>query len=141
MGFLDSILGGGNNASQAPPPSVDQQHSMLQSVLAMIQSSKLGGLQGLIQRFQNAGLGHLMSGWISSGPNPPISPNQLQSALGDEHIKEFAQQHNMTEQQATNTLSQLLPHVVDNLTPQGNVPQHGIDWGGALSMLKSKLMQ
>ena len=71
MGFLDSILGGGNNASQAPPPSVDQQHSMLQSVLAMIQSSKLGGLQGLIQRFQNAGLGHLMSGWISSGPNPP----------------------------------------------------------------------
>src|SRR5262245_26285564 len=140
MGFLDSILGAGNNPSQTPPPSVDQQHSMLQSVLAMIQSSKVGGLQGLIQKFQSAGLGHLMSGWISTGANPSVSANQLQSALGDEHVKEFAQQHNMSEQEAANAMSQLLPNVVDNLTPQGSVPQQGIDWGSALSMLKSKLM-
>ena len=139
MGLLDSILSAtSGNPQQAGGQA--QGQTMLSSVLGLIQHSNVGGLQGLMQKFESAGLGHLVSGWVSKGPNPPATGDQVQSALGEEQIQQYAQQTGQSPQQAKDTLAQLLPHVVDHLTPDGNVPQQGIDWSSALGALKSKFL-
>jgi uncharacterized protein YidB (DUF937 family) len=142
MGLLDQILGGvlGHGQQQQQPPPPQQAHSMLESILGMLHSPQVGGLGGLLALFQSKGLGHLASSWIAKGPNPPISPNQLQQALGEDQVQQFAQQHGLSQQDAATTLAQMLPHVVDHMSPDGIVPQQTPDMGSMLSMLKSKLL-
>jgi len=82
----------------------------------------LGGLGGLLNQFQQSGLGDVMKSWIGPGQNQPISPNQLGSALGPQIIKILAQKTGMSEQEISAHLSQILPNVVDTLTPNGRLP-------------------
>jgi uncharacterized protein YidB (DUF937 family) len=63
-----------------------------------------------------------MKSWIGTGPNQPISPNQLGSVLGPKIIQVLAQKTGMSEQELTAQLSQILPGVVDKLTPNGRLP-------------------
>jgi uncharacterized protein YidB (DUF937 family) len=63
-----------------------------------------------------------MKSWIGTGPNQPVSPNQVGSALGPNIIKVLAEKTGMSEQELTAQLSQILPGVVDKLTPNGRLP-------------------
>ena len=124
MGLLDSILGsalggqgggGGGNAA------------LLQAVVAMLgNDSAQGGLGGLVSKFQQGGLGDVVASWISSGQNLPVSADQLRSALGDDTIGQLARQTGGSQGDILGQLTQLLPEVVDKLTPQGQVPQGGL---------------
>jgi uncharacterized protein YidB (DUF937 family) len=82
----------------------------------------LGGLGGLLEKFQQSGQGDVAKSWVASGPNQPISPGQLGSALGPSLIKTLAEKTGLSEQDVTAQLSKILPAFVDNLTPQGRVP-------------------
>jgi uncharacterized protein YidB (DUF937 family) len=82
----------------------------------------LGGLGGLLDKLQKGGLGNAASSWVDSGQNQPVSPGQLGSALGPDIIKVLAQRSGLSEEELTSQLSQLLPGVVDKLTPQGRLP-------------------
>ena len=84
----------------------------------------LGGLGGLLEKFQQSGHGDVAKSWVGSGPNQPISPGQLSSALGPSLIKTLAEKTGMSEQDVTAQLSNILPAFVDKLTPQGRVPTH-----------------
>src|SRR3954469_11005383 len=135
MGLLDQIFGG---AGDQPQANAQQGHSMLQNVLAMLQSPKVGGLSGLMAMMQSKGLGNVAQSWIGKGQNQSISPQQLQGALGEEQIAQYAQQTGMSHDEAAKSLSQALPHVVDHLTPDGQVPQQGVNWSDAMSSLATK---
>jgi uncharacterized protein YidB (DUF937 family) len=82
----------------------------------------LGGLGGLLEKLQNGGLGNAINSWIGTGQNQPVSPGQLGSALGPDVIKMLAQRSGLSEEEITQQLSQILPGVVDKLTPHGRVP-------------------
>jgi uncharacterized protein YidB (DUF937 family) len=82
----------------------------------------LGGLGGLLASLQKGGLGDVINSWIGSGPNHPIAPGQLGTALGPSVIKMLAQRSGLSEEEITHQLSQILPGVVDKLTPNGRVP-------------------
>ena len=82
----------------------------------------LGGLGGLLDKLQKGGLGNAANSWVGSGPNQPVSPGQLGSALGPDIIKTIAQRSGLSEEEITKQLSQVLPGVVDKLTPQGRLP-------------------
>jgi uncharacterized protein YidB (DUF937 family) len=82
----------------------------------------LGGLGGLLEKLQQGGLGNVTNSWIGSGQNQPVSPNQVGSALGPNIIKTLAQQSGLSEDELTKQLSQVLPGVVDKLTPNGRLP-------------------
>ena len=82
----------------------------------------LGGLGGLLEKFQQGGLGNVTNSWIGSGQNQPVSPNQVGSALGPDIIKTLAQQSGLSEDELTKQLSKVLPGVVDKLTPNGRLP-------------------
>jgi len=82
----------------------------------------LAGLGGLVATLEKGGLGAVINSWVSSGPNQPVSPGQLGSALGPEIIKVLAQRSGLSEEEVTRQLSQVLPGVIDKLTPGGRLP-------------------
>ena len=84
----------------------------------------LGGLGGLLEKLQQSGHGEVTKSWIGSGQNQPISPGSLGSALGPSIIKALSEKTGLSEQELTAQLSQLLPGLVDKLTPQGRLPTH-----------------
>jgi uncharacterized protein YidB (DUF937 family) len=81
-----------------------------------------GGLGGLLEQMQRAGLGDQARSWVATGQNMPISPNELGQIFGQGGVEEIARQANLTPQQTSEGLSELLPDVVDHLTPDGQMP-------------------
>ncbi len=82
----------------------------------------LGGLGGLLEKFQKGGLGDVAKSWVGSGPNQPVSPSSLGSTLGPSIVKALAEKTGMSEQEVTAQLSQVLPGFVDKITPAGRLP-------------------
>src|SRR5215469_1914239 len=122
MGLLDEVLSiaGMGNAAQS------QQHAgLLGMLLSYISSPQVGGLGGLQQIFQQKGLGNVMSSWIGNGQNLPISADQMQNVLHGSTLQNMAEQSGMNTGQVSSLLSQMLPHLVDKLTPNGQVPDAG----------------
>ena len=82
----------------------------------------LEGLGGLLERFRQSGQGKVIDSWIGSGPNDPVSPGQLGNAIGPNIIKTLAERSCISEEELLKQLSQVLPGVVDKLTPHGRLP-------------------
>jgi len=82
----------------------------------------LGGLGGLLNKFQQNGLGDEINSWIGPGQNKQVAPAQLGPALGSDVLKQLAQRSGMSEQELLAQLSKVLPAVVDKLTPNGRLP-------------------
>ena len=82
----------------------------------------LGGLGGLLDKLQKGGLANAANSWVGSGQNQPVAPGQLGSALGPDIIKVLAGRTGLPEEELTKQLSQVLPGVVNNLTPAGRLP-------------------
>ena len=129
MSLLESILGSalGNTTQQAGSPS-GGANPLLQIVLQMLsRNGQFGGLEGLLQQFQQAGLGSQMGSWISTGDNLPISPEQLEQVFGRGRLRDMASQAGMDEGAFGGALADALPQVIDRATPQGQVSQDGLD--------------
>ncbi|MEN9480384.1 MAG: hypothetical protein RLZZ298_1779 [Pseudomonadota bacterium] len=132
MGLFDQVIGamasgqsGGNNA-------------LLETVMKMISDPQNGGLQGLIQSFQQGGLGDIVNSWVSTGQNLPISAEQIQSVLGNSSLGNIAAQLGLNTEQASGSLASMLPQLIDSLTPNGEVPQGGDLMSQGMEMLKGK---
>ena len=133
MGLLDSVIG---NLGQTPGGA--GQADLVNAIIGMLgqgggQAGGLGGLAGLVEKFQQNGLGDVAGSWVGTGANQPISPDQLGGVLGSDTVSGLARQLGLDSGNLLGQLSQLLPQVVDQLTPQGQVPQGDI--GGLLGGL------
>ena len=127
MGLLDQLggmlnQGGNNDFVGAITNLIDQQ----------------GGLGGLVQQLQNGGLGDIVSSWVGTDANLPVSAEALQQALGSEQISQIAARLGLSPDQAAGGLAQLLPQIVDKLTPNGQIETGGLLEQG-LDLLKGKL--
>jgi uncharacterized protein YidB (DUF937 family) len=109
---VSSMLG-----SQGEGPG---SNALLSGAMEML-SNHPGGVQGLASAFEQSGLGHLASSWIGNGENLPVSADQIKSVLGDERVSEFASKLGISPDTAAGHLAQLLPGLVDKLSPQGQV--------------------
>lgn len=92
-----------------------------------------GGVSGLVEAFQKGGLGEIAQSWVSSGANQPISAEQVQAVLGSGAIGQFAEKLGVDPQVGAAKLAELLPGLVDRLTPGGQLPTEGL--GGAVGDL------
>jgi len=142
MGLLDGILGNvlgaalGDNRTQPQQPQGQDPFGpifsglaggsgggtgniLLQLGLSMLQQN--GGLEGVLGKFRQAGMGAQADSWVSTGPNMDISPDQLQEVLGSGALSDIAAKLGMSEEQAGSAMSQVLPELIDQLTPQGQV--------------------
>ena len=138
MGLLDGLIGdvlgsalGGGNRRQDPLGSVlgglaggnQAQSGNLLLQLALLQQN--GGLEGVLGRFRQGGLGQQADSWVGTGQNMNISPDQLQQIFGSSTMRDLASQLGMPEEQAGSTMAQVLPELINQLTPQGQVPANG----------------
>lgn len=80
-----------------------------------------GGLNGLHERFQSAGLGEVFSSWVGKGENSPVQPGQIRQALGEDALQALAGRLGFNPQMLLPLLSQFLPQVIDRLTPNGSI--------------------
>jgi len=98
----------------------------------------VGGLNGLVGKFQQGGLQDVVQSWISTGGNLPINADQIQSVLGSGVIGDLAGKLGLDPAQAADQLAGMLPDLVDKLTPNGALPEGGIGGllGGLGGMLK-----
>jgi uncharacterized protein YidB (DUF937 family) len=142
MGLLDSILGGalgGGAGGQADQGTA----ALMQLALQLLAGSAGqggkggGGLMDLLQQFQQAGLGAQADSWVSTGQNMPISPEQLMQVFGRGRVEQMAASTGMGVDQVSSGLSDLLPQLIDRVTPQGQVEEAGLQ--GALADLSRML--
>jgi uncharacterized protein YidB (DUF937 family) len=117
MSFLEDMAG-----KEVSSMLANSSNPLAASVMQMI-NNQPGGLSGLVQQFHDKGLGGLMSSWVGTGQNLPISADQLQHVLGSEQVKDIAAKAGISPDMVTSHLSQLLPMLIDKMTPSGQVPQ------------------
>jgi uncharacterized protein YidB (DUF937 family) len=110
---LQSALGG--NAES-------QTQNLVKGVVGMLTSSS-GGISSLVDKFTQSGLGDVAASWIAKGENKPVSPQQLVEALGEEKVAELAKEAGIPADKGAEVLSQVLPTVVDKMTPDGEIPE------------------
>lgn len=113
MDSLKSSIGGGN-----------KQDDLISTVMILLGGQ--GGLQNLISQFDAKGLGDIIGSWVGTGQNQSISPDQLQNVLGSDVLGGIASKLGLNVNDLSSQLSNLLPGVVDKLTPEGKVPEGDI---------------
>ena len=119
MSLLDElgkqVLGNVRSGDKASPAS-GSQVDWLQLAMGLL--NQYGGIRGLITKFQQGGLGDLVASWVSTGPNPPISSTQVKEVLGPQ-LPQVAQEAGTDTQTAAIGIAQVLPGLIDQLTPNG----------------------
>jgi uncharacterized protein YidB (DUF937 family) len=133
MSLLESILGALSGKTDAS--GADPLHSALNSLL-----TQSGGIQGLMSKFSQGGLGDVFASWVGMGDNKAISPAQLQGVVGSEQIQGLAAKLGVDPAKATAFLAEYLPKIIDKLTPTGQVAP-GADHSQALAALLPSLLQ
>lgn len=132
MSFFTEIVKSAIGASNSPEQTENQTQNLLNGALGMLQ--KMGGIDGLVNKLQQSGLGDVAASWVGTGENKSINPDQLANVLGKDQIAALAQQAGIPESQGASVLSQVLPAMVDKLTPDGKVPESSSfpTWGKVL---------
>jgi uncharacterized protein YidB (DUF937 family) len=141
MGLLDGLLGSVlGNVMGGQQGGAGGLAGVLSGLLA--NDGEHGGLGGLVGKFEQAGLGNVVSSWIGSGQNLPISADQLQNVLGSDAVSGIAAKLGVNPTDALGQLSSMLPGLVDKLTPNGQAPAGGFgnmgDLAGMLGGLLAK---
>ena len=134
-GLINRVLGAAQTAQANTGVNTSQ---VLQSIVGLVEHPSMGGLSGLLQTFEAAGLGREVSSWVGTGANLPVSADQVRSALGDSRVQEIATRLGIPPGSISAALSHVLPSVVDQLTPNGQVPPSGEVQKG-IEMLKQAM--
>ena len=138
MSLLDSLIGALANSQPGAQPSAAGATQgtagsvLLGTVISMLangqhpQGAGVGGLGDLIGRFTQGGMGDVIGSWIGRGQNAPMSGDQLSGVLGSDAMAKIASQLGLSHGEAAGQLAQMLPEVIDRLTPQGQAPDGGL---------------
>jgi uncharacterized protein YidB (DUF937 family) len=117
----------------------DKQKQLASVALSRISDPATGGLLGLVNTLRQFGLDDVVSSWISTGKNKPISSEQVQDALGEGQINQMAQDMGVSHQEVSTGLAGLLPQLIDKLTPDGKLPEGSVlDQG--VELLKKRFL-
>jgi uncharacterized protein YidB (DUF937 family) len=117
-GGLESILGG-LTGGRGGGGGAGGLMALAPMLIGLLQG---GGLQKILNQFQQQGLGDKAQSWVSTGDNESVSPDEVRSALGDEQVHEAATQLGVSDDDAAAVLAQVLPQAVNGVTPEGQVP-------------------
>ena len=139
-GLLGQVMGGMMGGGQSQIPGQSQMPGQAQSPILMMLLQLLqqnGGLQGMLGKLQQAGYGQQSQSWIGTGQNMPIDAGALSQIFGHGQLGQIAQQLGVSQEEASGGLAQMLPQVVDQMTPAGQVPDNHSDLvNQALAMLQ-----
>ncbi len=121
--LLGGLLGGGSGGSGGAKAGGVNMGALVAAlapvVIGMIKS---GGLQKVVQGFQQKGMGAQADSWVSTGGNDQVSGSDMRVGLGDDEVRQVAQEAGIPEDEAADVLAAVVPQVVNGLTPDGRVP-------------------
>ncbi len=121
MGLLDEVL-----KACGPTGAGDEHRNVATELMGMLSGSGTsGGLTGLVNLFNQKGLGDVVGSWVSTGKNLPVSAEQIQSVLGSAQVQALAARVGIDPSKASAAIAQILPHLVDQATPDGRIPAGG----------------
>lgn len=133
MGLLDSIL----SAVSGKADSSGRVNALIGIFGGLLAQS--GGLQGLANKFSQAGQGGAFSSWVGTGENRPVSGDQIEKVLGSEQINALAAKIGVNPAQASQLLAEYLPKIVDKLTPEGKLDPTADHQQGLANLLPALL--
>ena len=136
MGGLDDLLKGAGGSSgglgdllggilggSARGGSGLGGNPMLRMLLPLVAGMLMnGGLQKILGQLQQSGKGAKGQSWVSTGPNEPADADDIRAALSERELAQIAQQLGVSEEEAAEAVPQVLPDVVDQATPEGELP-------------------
>jgi uncharacterized protein YidB (DUF937 family) len=131
MGLLDEM------ENKAVTSMLGNSSNPLATSLLQMINNQPGGLSGLAQSFHEKGFGGIMSSWVGTGQNLPITADQIQHVLGSEQVKELAAKAGISPDLASSSLATMLPSLIDKLTPNGQMPDHSNLVQMGMSILQS----
>lgn len=123
MSFFDDLVG---KVEGAVKGSQGQPGGLVEGVMGLLTNKETGGLNGLIQAFNQKGLGDIISSWVGTGTNAAITPDQVQEGLGSDVIQQLAEKSGVSVEAAKAQLAELLPSLIDKVTPEGKIPEGGL---------------
>ena len=125
MGMLDGLIGSALGGMMGAGGSGQAQSPLLQIALQLLQQN--GGVAGVLDKFRQGGYADQADSWQSAGQNMPLSGNALQEVLGSGTIGQIAGQLGMSHGDAAGGLAQMLPQLIDQFTPNGEIPDNHND--------------
>ena len=125
MGMLDGLIGSALGGMMGAGGSGQAQSPLLQIALQLLQQN--GGVAGVLDKFRQGGYADQADSWQSAGQNMPLSGNALQEVLGSGTIGQIAGQLGMSHGDAAGGLAQMLPQLIDQFTPNGEIPENHND--------------
>ena len=134
MSMLDTLLSALTGKTDTSAGSDNPLGAALNSLLA-----QNGGIQGLMNKFSQGGLGEIFSSWVGMGENKSISPDQIGRLLGSDQVKALASSLGVDPSKASGFLADYLPKIVDKLTPTGQVEANTDSSEGLSALLPSLL--
>lgn len=137
MGLFNQLAGQAIDALGGKAGDTGGHSALLSGVMDLI--NQHGGVAGLLQKFQESGLGPQVASWVGAGANAVLSSEQVKSVLGADVIAQIAQKAGLAPEAASSGLAALLPQLVDHLTPNGQLPEGNDLVSQGLNMLKGKL--
>jgi uncharacterized protein YidB (DUF937 family) len=123
MGMLDGLIG--NALGGMLGQGGKGQNQLMQVALQILQQN--GGVEGILDKFRQGGYADQASSWQSTGQNMTVSGSALQEVLGTGAIGQIAQQLGMSHGDAAGGLAQVLPQLIDQFTPNGEIPDNHDD--------------
>ena len=136
MSLMENLIGScistieGNNQNQS--------NNILASVMQLVQEH--GGVNEVINKFSNNGLAQQAQSWLSNGPNQTITAEHIQQVFGSNAVQNIASQLGMNTNSAGTAIAQVLPDLINKLSPNGSLPANHQDLlSEGLSILRSRL--
>lgn len=100
--------------------SEDRRAELLEAATEVV-SGQGSGLSDLLGRLSSGGLGAQVQSWIDDGPNARVSGRDIRRAAGDVALERIAARAGVSRRQAAGGLATLLPPLVDQLSPNGEL--------------------
>ncbi|WP_058969137.1 YidB family protein [Type-D symbiont of Plautia stali] len=122
MGFLDELVGSLGNSNGN---GQGNQLGQLAAIWTWVQEQ--GGVEVLLQKFQQGGLGEVLSSWIGTGGNQPVGGGEIQNTFGQNELQSLADKLGTDVNGASGTLAALLPQLIDKMSPQGQLDEQSVN--------------
>lgn len=117
---LGSMLGGAGAQGGLGGGSRSFMTMLLPLAMAWVQRN--GGIGSVLERFRQMGYAPQANSWVGTGANQPIGPQEVSDVVGAEELSRLSQQLGVDQQQVASGLAEVLPRIVDHVTPHGHVP-------------------
>jgi len=140
MSLFDTLLDLAKEQLTDYPPSA--KNTLFEEVMGLFNSTEVGGLSGLLEKANNAGLTEQVASWVGRGENLSVTGEQIQGVLGSSFVQTLAEKMGVNTADAAKSLANLVPQVVDKLTPEGQVSKDNdflqLSLAGLTQLLKNK---